>query len=166
MTDNTTILATLIAEMCVKDEDFAAKLAATLLSEHVKNTEPAKPSAAKPKPAKPSTAKPKAAKPATRKVSTEPKRWYDEFRSEFTTVKILKNTVQVKVARGHAPEWHDKLRAAGFSWSKKGFWWASLDDEKREVVATRNKRNDELTKGMTYEQKREFWRNRKAQSVA
>lgn len=97
----------------------------------------------------------------------EPKaEWYERFISDHTTVKVLSKTVQVKVERGFAKEWHDELRAAGFKWSRKGFWWASLDDEKRAAVAKRNQENDALTKGMTYEEKKAFWAARKAAKVA
>lgn len=96
-------------------------------------------------------------------VESADENWYDEFRSSTTTVKVKGNTVQVDVARGHADEWHDKLRTAGFKWSKKNRnWWAYLDDEKRAEVAKRNIENDKLTAGMTSEQKREFWAARRA----
>lgn len=88
--------------------------------------------------------------------------WYDNFRSESTEVKVLASTVQVTVKRGHADEWHDKLRATGFSWSRSNRnWWAYLDDEKRAKVATRNAENDAATAGMTAEQKRAYWAARR-----
>lgn len=93
--------------------------------------------------------------------------WYDEFSSDVTEVTVKGTTVQVKVARGHAPEWHDRLRAAGFKWSRKNScWWAYLDDDKRAQVAAHNRESDALTAGMTREEKRDFWRARKAARVA
>ena len=104
--------------------------------------------------------------PKTRKAAKAPKapkNWYDEFASKDTTVEVKGTTVQVTVARGHADEWHDALRAAGFRWSRGNRnWWAYLDDEKRAQVAERNRETDALTAGMTRDEKREYWRNRKA----
>ena len=123
-----------------------------------------------PKPKKP-TAKPKAVapKPSAPKIKspvTPAKargyQWYDAFASEHTTITLKRDTVQVKVARGYASDWHDKLRHAGFKWSKKGFWWASLDAQKRSAIAERNIANDAATAGMTKEERREYWRERNA----
>lgn len=103
----------------------------------------------------------------TRKNAKTPKNWYDEFASKDTTVEVKGTTVQVTVARGHADEWHDALRSAGFRWSRGNRnWWAYLDDEKRAQVAERNRETDALTAGMTRDEKREYWRNRKAADKA
>ena len=88
--------------------------------------------------------------------------WYDEFVSANTTVTPMRDTVQVKVARGHADEWHDRLRAAGFKWSKKGFWWAYYDSKKRAAIAERNIANDTATAGMTKDERRAYWQERNA----
>lgn len=94
-------------------------------------------------------------------------KWYNRFKSATTTVKVLGSTVQVTVKRGHANEWHDELRASGFKWSKKNHnWWAYLDDEKRAEVAAHNIEVDKATEGMTDEQKREYWRARRAARTA
>ena len=86
--------------------------------------------------------------------------WYDDFKSPNTTVTLRKTQVQVKVARGHASEWHDTLRAEGFTWSKKGFWWASLDDKERQKKAERNRANDAATAGMSKDERRAYWQKR------
>ena len=125
------------------------------------------PTVPSPAPAKTKTSKPrkttvKAPAPA-RKLTPEVARgvqWWDSFKSAHTTVTLKRDTVQVKVDRGYATEWHDKLRAAGFTWSKKGFWWASLDSKKRQAVADRHIANDAATAGMTKEEKRAYWRER------
>lgn len=93
--------------------------------------------------------------------------WYDAFESEFTTITVKDNVVTVKVARGHANEFRPQLRAAGFRWGRKCHaYWAWLDDEKRAEVARRNAENDALTEGMTYEQRKAFWAERKARKSA
>ena len=92
--------------------------------------------------------------------------WYDAFKSESTTVQVKATTVQVKVKRGHANEWHDRLRAAGFRWSRKGFWWAHLDDGKRAEVAAHNAEIDAQTAGMTSEQRRTYWAERRTRKTA
>lgn len=89
--------------------------------------------------------------------------WYDMFVSEHTEVTVKTNTVQVKVERGHSGEWKPQLRAAGFRWSfKNRVYWAWLDDEKRAEIAARNAENDALTEGMTDDEKRAFWAERRA----
>ena len=75
------------------------------------------------------------------------------------------STVQVKVKRGYAERWHNTLRHNGFTWSRKGFWWAPLDGAQREKTAKKNRRNDALTEGMSKEERREFWRNRAKKSA-
>lgn len=101
-------------------------------------------------------------------VNTEPEvEWYDVFKSEFTEVKVKDNVVTVKVARGHADEFRPQLRAAGFRWGRKcRAYWAWLDDEKRAEVARRNAENDALTEGMSYEERKAFWAERKARKSA
>lgn len=111
-------------------------------------------------PSKTTTSKPKA-QPITPKAARGIQ-WYDEFKSANTTVTPMRDTVQVKVARGHADEWHDRLRAAGFKWSKKGFWWAYNDSKKRSAVAERNIANDSATAGMTKDERRAYWQERNA----
>ena len=93
--------------------------------------------------------------------------WYDQFRSEHTTVEVKSSTVQVTVERGHAPEWKAQLRAAGFRWSKKNRnYWAWIDDNKRAEVAARNIANDAATEGMTPEERRAYWAERRAKRNA
>lgn len=144
---NDSILISLIVDRCANDNEFAIKLLNELTAQLTKNvtTTPVKTDAP---------------------VKTN-EHWYDAFKSDNTTVKVKGSTVQVTVERGHAKEWHDELRAAGFQWSKKNHnWWAHQDAEKREKVAERNRKNDALTAGMTADEKREFWRNRRAQNAA
>lgn len=152
---NTELLAKLMVEFL--------KSSPELMSEFVKaagvNSEPVE--AEKPKAKKPKHAKSKAEKPE----ATETK-WYDRFRTDVTEVSVKDATVQVKVKRGHGREWHDELRAAGFKWSRKGFWWAHLDDEKRAERAARNIAIDQATAGMTDEEKRAFWAARRANRAA
>ena len=111
---------------------------------------------------------PKAVKTESTKAKKHAKKhtqqeWYAAFESTSTEVKVLGSTVQVTVKRGHAPEWHDQLRSAGFTWSRKNHnWWAYLNDEQRAKVAKRNIENDAATAGMDNEQKREYWRARRA----
>ena len=93
--------------------------------------------------------------------------WYDMFRSEHTTVTVKSSTVQVAVERGHASEWKAQLRAAGFRWSKNArCYWAWLDDEKRAEIARRNAENDAATEGMTSEQRRAYWAERRTRKTA
>ena len=88
--------------------------------------------------------------------------WYDQFRSENTTVKVTSENVQVTIARGHADEWKHQLKMAGFRWSKKNRnYWAPLDDDKRAETARRNRENYEATKDMTPEERRAYWANRR-----
>lgn len=123
-----------------------------------------------PAPARKSKTTPKPARKSRIKVITPADarghQWWDDFKSDNTTVTLLKDTVQVKVARGHADEWHDSLRHAGFKWSKKGFWWAYLDSKKRNEIAERNRANDAATAGMSKEERRAYWRERNASRVA
>lgn len=124
-----------------------------------------------PAPVTPKPRKTPAKKPAQASKPITPKeargfQWYDTFKSAHTTVTLKRDTVQVKVDRGYATEWHDKLRAAGFTWSKKGFWWASLDSKKRQAIADRHIANDAATAGMTKDEKREYWRARNAARAA
>lgn len=130
---------------------------------------PKAPTKAPTKAPKKSTKKAPAKAPKVEKAPTlklVPPAWYDEFKSPDTTVEVKRTQVNVKVARGHASEWHDKLRAAGFTWSKKGFWWASLDDSKRSAVAQRHASTDAATAGMSKDERREYWRNHNASRKA
>lgn len=93
--------------------------------------------------------------------------WYDQFVSEHTTVVVKTSTVHVTIERGHASEWKQQLRNAGFRWSKKNrAYWAWLDDEKRAEIAERNRANDAATAGMTADEKRAYWAARHANKVA
>ena len=115
----------------------------------------------------PVVSKPAAKKQTKQRKASEDNVWYDQFRSENTEVKVFASTVQVTVARGHASEWHDILRSNGFSWSRKNRnWWAYQDQQKRAKVAARNAANDAATAGMTAEQKRTYWRERRVNKVA
>lgn len=120
------------------------------------------------KPAPQKAKKPRHATPTKPITPAEARghQWWDDFESPTTTVTLLKDTVQVKVARGSANEWHDSLRHAGFKWSKKGFWWAYLDTKKRNAIAERNRANDAATAGMTKEERRAYWRERNASRAA
>ena len=138
-----------------------ASLAPSIVAELCKNPTPAPKKASAKKPAKKTVTAPKKAAPIT-PAAARGYQWYDDFKSPHTTVIPKRDTVQVKVERGYASEWHDKLRAAGFTWSKKGFWWASMDSKKRAAVAERHAANDAATAGMSKEERREYWKERNA----
>jgi len=116
-----------------------------------------------PKPAAKAPAKPKLSHKKPHSFTPDPKNpmWYDEFCSEQTTVDVggeKATTVKVYVNDGYGPVWHDNLRAAGFRWSKKGFWWAPKDDMAREAIAMRNIEIDEGIAGLTTEERRAWYK--------
>ena len=144
-------------------------LALQIVAQMCGNPASAPASAPTPAPAKPK--KPVARKPKKAQLSlvapitpsdARGTQWWDDFKAPTTDVTVTKTTVQVKVKRGYADKWHDTLRHEGFKWSKKGFWWAHLDDKKRSAIAERNRANDAATAGMTKEERREYWRKRSA----